>query len=188
MRCCLRTCTQCRCLRQSASTTACQRFHVLVTLPPSVRIHTLPPSHPLLHCSLYHSSTRLACVCTLLTLSQAVEGLQGCRVGIVFTAMANATISSNNVRYQLRFEATPGGYRKDSNNDITGVEQFLPGATWLTDKAFPLFAVLGPRSDIELYAPQTPDKYGNAPGYYKVGSQRTHGHHPHCTRWKPLCY
>jgi len=110
---------------------------------------------------------------------QAVQGLQGCRVGIVFNEMPNGT-AARNVRYQLRFEATPGGYRKDANNDITGVEQFLPGATWLTDKSFPLFSVLGPRSDIELYAPQTPDQYGNAPGYYKVG--------PRCTRWKIPAY
>jgi ATP-binding cassette subfamily A (ABC1) protein 3 len=100
--------------------------------------------------------------------SQGVAGQEGCKLGIVFTDF-NVTAA---VHYDLRFEATPGGYQKKTEHDkdeISGIEQFLPGATWLTDKAFPFFSVLGARNDMELLAPQRPSEWGNAPGYFKFG-------------------
>lgn len=78
---------------------------------------------------------------------------QGCRTGVVFTDIDNVT---HTYAYDLRFEATPGGYQKNTHSknkeDLPpgGLQALLPGMTWLTNKARPVFQSLGARNDVEV--------------------------------------
>lgn len=61
-------------------------------------------------------------------------GKEGCKLGVVFDQYGE----DGRYSYQLRFDATPGGYKTANEDSNAGGER-----SWSTDSAFPSFSGLG---------------------------------------------